>query len=79
MIASVLTGILLANQLQIPLIAITATDVALPTFVTKYNFAGAVAGVMSPFAHQILESLLNFQKLLEEQKKKIAGDVRVTE
>jgi hypothetical protein len=36
-------------------------------------FSGVVAGAVAPYAHQVLEGLLNLQKFLEEQKKKLAG------
>jgi hypothetical protein len=80
MIVSIVLGVYLANEFKVPLVTMAAaSDVTLPAFLNNYLFAGLVAGAISPFAHQILESLLNFQKLLEEQKKHIAGDVSVGE
>lgn len=79
LVMSIALGIFLADGLKVPLITVAAaSDVTLPAFSNNYLFAGLVAGAISPFAHQILESLLNFQKLLEEQKKHIAGDVSVS-
>jgi hypothetical protein len=38
---------------------------------TDALISGAIAGALAPYAHQILEALLNFQKLLQAQKERI--------
>jgi len=38
---------------------------------TDMLISGALAGALAPYAHQILEALLNFQKLMNAQKEKI--------
>jgi hypothetical protein len=69
MIIAILIGIVAANLLGIGFISRfegVQVDVLVDRLIT-----GAVAGAISPYAHQIIEGLLNFQKLLEAQKKAI--------
>jgi hypothetical protein len=70
MIIAILIGIVTANVLGVAFLSrfgdVVQVDPAVDRLIT-----GAVAGAISPYAHQILEALLNFQKLLEAQKKAI--------
>jgi hypothetical protein len=70
MIIAILIGVVAANVLGIGLLSrfgdVVQVEATLDRLIT-----GAVAGAISPYAHQIIEGLLNFQKLLEAQKKAI--------
>jgi hypothetical protein len=70
MIIAILIGIITANMLGIGFIS-RLGDVVAVDMTTDRIITGAIAGVLSPWAHQILESMLNFQKLMEAQKKAI--------
>jgi hypothetical protein len=70
MIIAILIGMVLANILGIGLLSRFGDIVQVETGADRV-ITGAVAGAISPYAHQILESLLNFQKLMEAQKKAI--------
>jgi hypothetical protein len=69
-IIAIILGIVIANMVGLVLISrfgdIIQVDVSTDRLIT-----GAIAGAIAPYAHQVLESLLNFQKLMEANKKAI--------
>ncbi|MFN8372540.1 MAG: hypothetical protein U0694_06650 [Anaerolineae bacterium] len=73
LVVSMALGVYFAGQFQIPLLLLSALPgVTVPEALNSPLVVGMIAGAISPFTHQILEGLLNFQKLLEQQKKFIA-------
>ena len=70
MIIAILIGIVVANMLGIGLLARFGDFAQVQSGVDR-AITGAIAGALSPYAHQVLEAVLNFQKLLEAQKKSI--------
>jgi hypothetical protein len=70
MIIAILIGIVVANILGIGLLARFGEFVQVESGVDR-AITGAISGALSPYAHQVLEAVLNFQKLLEAQKKSI--------
>lgn len=69
MIIAILIGIVLANTLGVAFFAGLGAAQIDP--ILDRAITGAIAGALSPYAHQILEALLNFQKLMEAKKKEI--------
>jgi hypothetical protein len=70
MIIAILIGVVVANLLGIGLLSRFGDLVQVEAGVDR-AITGAVAGALAPYAHQVLEALLNFQKLMEAQKKAI--------
>ena len=70
MIIAILVGIVVANILGMGLLARFGDVIQVQIGVDR-AITGAVAGALSPYAHQVLEAILNFQKLMEAQKKSI--------
>ncbi|MBI1279855.1 MAG: hypothetical protein GC179_17135 [Anaerolineaceae bacterium] len=71
-LAGILIGMFAANVVKLTMFAKIGIVGLDPS--TDALISGAIAGTLAPYAHQILEGLLNLQKLLQQQQQKIAAD-----
>lgn len=65
-LVGIVLGILSAFMLNIQLFA--ALNIGGVNAIIDMVFTGAIAGTLAPYSHQILEAVLNLQKLLEVLK-----------
>lgn len=71
LVFGIVFGIILAYLLGVGFFGkFTTLDASIDKLIT-----GAVAGAIAPYAHQIIEALLNLQKFLEAQKELVRKEV----
>jgi hypothetical protein len=70
MILAILLGVVVGNMLGVGFILRLDVPFQVDPAVDRL-ITGAIAGALAPYAHQVLEAILNFQKLMEAQKNKI--------